>query len=83
MFNLTDNACAPRMVDDRSANFGAAHYTVKYPNFTLDEKLLNLMGKMNNAVPLILNPFHLKDKMLCHIGHFNWTVFQTQKRPGS
>jgi hypothetical protein len=43
----------------------------KYSNFTLDDKLLNLMGKMNNAVPLILNTFHLKGKMLCHIGHLN------------
>jgi hypothetical protein len=42
------------MMDDRSANFGAAQYTVKkYSNFTLDDNLLNLMGKMNNAVHLI------------------------------
>jgi len=59
------------MTDDRRANFGAAHYAVKYSDFTLDDKLLNLMGKMNNAVPLILNPFYLKGKMLCHIGHLN------------
>jgi hypothetical protein len=58
-------------MDDRSANFGAAQYTIKYSNFTLDDKLLKLMGKMNNAVRLILNPFHLKGKMLCHIGHLN------------
>jgi hypothetical protein len=57
-------------MDDRSANFGAAQYAVNY-SFTLDDKLPKLMGKMNNAVPLILNPFHLKGKMLCHIGHFN------------
>jgi len=71
VFKPTDNACAPSMMDDRSANFGAAQYTVKYSDFTLDDKLLNLMGKMNNYVHLILNPFHLKGKMLCHIGHLN------------
>jgi hypothetical protein len=71
VFKLTDNACAPSMMDDRSANFGAAQYRVKYSNFPLDDKLLNLMDKMNNAVPLILNPFHLKGKMLCHIRHLN------------
>jgi hypothetical protein len=70
VFKLNDNACAPSVMDDRSANFGAAQYAVNY-SFTLDDKLLNLMGKMNNAVPLILNPFHLKGKMLCHIGNFN------------
>jgi hypothetical protein len=59
------------MMDDRTANFGAAQYTAKYSNFTLDDKLLNLMGEMKNAVPLILHPFHLKDKMLCCIGHLN------------
>jgi hypothetical protein len=59
------------MVDDGSANFGAAQYAVKYSNFTLDDKLLNLMGKTNNAVPLILTPFYLKGKMLCCIGHLN------------
>jgi hypothetical protein len=64
VFKLTDNACAPSMMVDRTANFGAAQYTVKYSNFTLDGKLFNLMGKTNNAVPLILNPFHLKGKMM-------------------
>ena len=76
VFKLTDNACAPSMMDDRSANFGAAQYTVKYLNFTLDDKLLNWMGKMNKAVPLILNPLHLKGKMLCCMRHLNWTVLQ-------
>ena len=76
LFRLTDNACAPSMMDDRTANFAAAQYAVKYSNFTLDDKLLNWMGEMNNAVRLILNSFHLKHKMLCHIGHLNWTVFQ-------
>jgi hypothetical protein len=57
------------MMDDRTANFGAAQYTVKYSNFTLDDKLLNLMGKMNNTVHLIINPFHLKGKTLHPIGH--------------
>jgi hypothetical protein len=71
VFKPTDNACAPSVMDDRSANFGAAQYAVKYSNFTLNDKILNLMGKTNNAVPLILNPFHLKGKMLCHIGHLN------------
>ena len=37
----TDNVCAPSMMDDRAANFGAAQYTAKYPNFTLDNELLN------------------------------------------
>jgi hypothetical protein len=71
VFKLTDNACAPSVMDDRSANFGAAQYAIKYSNFTLDDKLLKPMGKMNNAVPLILNAFHVKGKMLCHIGHLN------------
>jgi hypothetical protein len=59
------------MMDDRTAHFGAAQYTIKYSNFTLDDKLINLMGKMNNAVPLILNPSNLKGKMLSHSGHLN------------
>jgi hypothetical protein len=59
------------MMNDSSANFGAAQYAIKYSKFTLDDKLLKLMGKMNNAVHLILDPFHLKGKMLCHIGHLN------------
>jgi hypothetical protein len=70
VFKLNDNACASSVMDDRSANFGAAQYAVKY-SFTLDDKLLKLMGKINNYGPLILNPFHLKGKMLCHIGHFS------------
>jgi hypothetical protein len=45
VLKLTDNACAPSMMDDRTANFGAAQYTVKYSNFTLDDKLLNLVAK--------------------------------------
>ena len=65
---------------DRTVNFGAAQYTVKYSNFTLDDKLLNLMGEMKNA--LILNPFHLKHKMLCCIGYLNWTVLQLQEKLG-
>ena len=32
-------------------------YTVKYSNFTLDGKLLNLMGKMKNAAPFNFKPF--------------------------
>jgi hypothetical protein len=71
VFKHTDNACALSMMVDRTANFGAAQYTVKYSNFTLDDKLLKFMGKMNNAVSLLLNPFHLKCKMLCCIGHLN------------
>ena len=73
VFKHTDNACAPSMMDDRTA---------KYSNFTLDDNLLNLMGEMKNAVPLILNPFHLKGKMLCCIGHLNWTVLQLQQKLG-
>ena len=82
VFKHTDNACAPSMMDDRTANFGAAQYTVKYWNFTLDDKLLNLMGKIKNTVPVILNTFHLKHKMLWCIGHLNWTVLQLQQKPG-
>jgi hypothetical protein len=33
VIKLTDNACAPSTMDDRSANFGTAQYTVKYLNF--------------------------------------------------
>ena len=65
---------------DRTVNFGAAQYTVKYSNFTLDDKLLNLMGEMKNA--LILNPFHLKHKMLCCIGYLDWTALQLQQKLG-
>jgi len=41
------------MMDERVDNFGAVQYPVKYSNFTLDDKSLNLIGEMNNAVPLI------------------------------
>jgi hypothetical protein len=58
-------------MEDRTPNFGAAQCTVKYSNFTLDDELLSLMVKMNNAGPLNLNPFHPKGKMLSHIGHLN------------
>jgi hypothetical protein len=71
VFKVTDSACAPSMTDDRTANFGAAQYTVKYAKFTLDDKLLNLMVKMNNSVTLILKTFNLKGKMLCCIGYLN------------
>ena len=54
-------------MDDRTANFEAVQYAVKYSNFNLNDKLLNLLGKMNNAVQLILNPFPVKGKMLCRI----------------
>jgi len=67
VFKLTDIACAPSMMDDRTANFEAVQYAVKYSNFNLNDKLLNLMGKMNNAVQLILNPIPVKGKMLCRI----------------
>jgi hypothetical protein len=53
VFKDTDNACAPSMTDDRTANFGAAQYTVKYSNFTLDDKLLNFKpfsSETQNAV---------------------------------
>jgi hypothetical protein len=45
VFKLTYNACAPSVMDERSANIGAAQYAVKYSNFNLDDKLLNLMKK--------------------------------------
>ena len=53
------------MMDKGKANFGDAQYLSRYSNFTLDDKLFNLMCKTNNAVPLILHPFHPKGKMLC------------------
>jgi hypothetical protein len=59
------------MMDGGAANFGAAQCPVNYSNFTLVDKLFNLMSKMNNAVPLILHPFHPKGKMLCCTGHLN------------
>jgi hypothetical protein len=34
----------------------------------LDDKLLNLKGKMNYAAPLIVHPCHPKGKTLCRIG---------------
>jgi hypothetical protein len=54
-----------------SSQFGAAQYPGRYSNFTLDDKLLNIMDEMNNAVPIILQPFHPKGKMLCCTGHLN------------
>jgi hypothetical protein len=59
------------MMDDRTAEFGAAQYVVKYSNFTLDDNKLYLMGKIKNAVTLISNPFRMKGKMLSHIGNLN------------
>ena len=82
MFKPTHNACASNTMVDRTANFGAAYCAGKYSNCTFDEELIQLMRKMNNAVPLILNPFHLKRKMLCCIGHLNWTVLQLQHKLG-
>jgi hypothetical protein len=38
--------------------------------------------KMNNAVPLILHPFHPKGKMLCCTGHLNWTVLSCSRNLG-
>jgi hypothetical protein len=73
LFNVqfTVNSCATSIMDERRANFGAAQYAAKYSNFTLDDKFINLVAKMNNAVPLIINPFHLKGNMLCCTGHCN------------
>jgi len=39
------------MMGDRADNFGAVQYQVKYSNFTLNDKFLDLMGEMNNPVP--------------------------------
>jgi len=78
----TLHACASSMMDGGAANFGAVQYPGRYSNFTLDDKLFNLMCKMNNAVPLILQPFHPKGKMLCSTGHLNWTVLQLQQTSG-
>jgi hypothetical protein len=68
---LTLYPCASSMMYGGAANFGAAQYQGRDSKFTLDDKSLNLMCKMNNAVPLILHPFLPKHKMLCHIGHLN------------
>ena len=68
LFKLNDNACAPSMMDDRSANFGAAQYTVKYSNFTFYDKLLNSRGEMNNAVTLILTTFIWKARCCATLG---------------
>jgi hypothetical protein len=65
------HAAANSAMDDGTANFEAAQYPVRYSNFTLDDELLSLMGEINNAVPLILHPFHPKGKMLCCTGHLN------------
>jgi hypothetical protein len=59
------------MMDGGAGNFGAVQYPDRYSNFTLEDKLLNFMCEMNNAVPLILHPFHPKSKMLCRIGRLN------------
>jgi len=53
------------MMDGGAANYGAARYPGRSSNCSLDDKLFNLMHEMNNAVPLILHPFHPKGKMLC------------------
>jgi len=58
-------------MDEGKTNFGAVQYPGMYSKSTLDDKLFNLMCKMNNAVPLILHPFHPKGKMLCCTGHLN------------
>jgi hypothetical protein len=71
------------MMNGAAANGGAAQYTVRYSNFTVYDKLLNLTHEINNAVTLILHfPFHLKGKMLCCIGYLNGTVFWLQQKPG-
>jgi len=57
------------MLDGGAANFAAAQYPGRYSNFMLDDKLLNLMDKMNYGVPLIVNPCHPKGKTLCRTGH--------------
>jgi len=59
------------MMDGAATNFGAAQYPGTYSKSTLDDKLFNIMGEMNNAVPLILHPFHPKGKMLCCTGNLN------------
>jgi len=59
------------MMDGGEANFGAAQYLHRYSKSTMNDKFLNLMGEMNNAVPLILHPSHPKGKMLCSTGHLN------------
>jgi hypothetical protein len=65
----TLHACASSMMDGGAANFGAVQYPGRYSNFTLDDKLLNLMDKLNYAVALIVHPCHPKGKTLCWTGH--------------
>ena len=65
------HAGASSMTDGGAENFGAAQYPGRYSNFTFDSNLFTLMCKMNNAVPLILHPFHEKGKMLCCTGHLD------------
>jgi len=57
------------MMDGGAGNFVAAQYTGRYSNFMLDDKLLELMDKINYCVPLIVHPCHLKGKTLCRTGH--------------
>ena len=54
------HAGATSMMDSGAANFRTVHYPGTYSKSTLDDKLFNLMGEMNNAVPLTLHPFHPK-----------------------
>jgi hypothetical protein len=50
------------MMDGGAANFGAEQYPIRYSNFTLDDKLLNLMDKIHYAVILIVHTFQPKGK---------------------
>ena len=49
------------MMDKGKANFGAVQYPGRHSDFTLDDKLFNLMCEMNNAVPLILHHHHVPE----------------------
>ena len=57
------------MMGGAVANFEAAQYAGRYSNFTLDDKLLNIMDKIDYAGPLFLHPLHTLRKTLCHTGH--------------
>ena len=65
------HAGATSMMDSEATNFAASQYGGTYSKPTLNDKLFDIMGEMNNAVPLILHPFQPKGKMLCCTGHLN------------
>ena len=55
-------------MDGGATNFGAPQYPGTYSKSTMDDKLFNIMGEMNNAVPLSLHPFIQKAKCCAVLG---------------